>query len=523
MVTNVRELRVAAGRYAQMLLWALVPGTLGLGLYLGTGTWQVPALMALIAAVVSLQARRAPAGQAMQMAAAAGLAVAVAGIVYLMRGHPWQADAHMIFFAAFALTGVFCNWRPIVVFAAVVAVHHLVFNYALTAAVFPGNGAFLRVVLHAAVLLVQAVPLIWLATVLETMFSRSETLLDAAQRAREDSEARAAEQRLERSAAQRAVQDLSAGLSDLSDGRLSTGIPDPLADPFPPRYADLRERFNHLVDRLSHLVGRVSGGAQRLHGSAEQLAEQANAHADRAAGQAGTLQRSVASLSDLSTSVRDTANLAREADTAMAANRAEAQKGGDVLARAVEAMARIEASSLRIRTISEVIEDIAFQTNLLALNAGVEASRAGDFGRGFAVVATEVRALAGRASASAKDIRGLVAEAQVNVAEGSALVRSTGASLGALITGASSTAGIVSEIAQKMQGQAQNVSEITADIATLETAARQTGLDAETASDLSSALRDEAETLLEALADFSPADATVAGQRTTSQWQGVAA
>ena len=502
MITSVQELRHAGGRYAQYLLWLLVPVTLGLGLMLGTGTWQVPALMAAIAGIVSLQARRDPVGRALQMGASAGMAIGVACIVYLMRGHAWQADTHMIFFAAFALTGVFCCWRPIVTYAAVVAVHHLVLNYMLTAAVFPGEASLTRVLLHAAVLIVQTVPLLWLATVLSRLFGTSAKLLADAQAARAQSEHLAEEQRRERAEAVRAAQDLSCGLAHLADGHLNAAIPDPAADPFPRRYGELRNRFNHLVARLDQLVGQVGAGAHGLQRSARDLACTADQNAARASLQAQTLQRSVASLSQLSGSVRETAGLAQQADKAMVANRTEAQKGGDVLAQAVEAMTRIESSSQQIRKISEVIEDIAFQTNLLALNAGVEASRAGDFGRGFAVVATEVRALAGRASASAKDIRSLVSEAQVNVTEGSNLVRSTGNSLGALISGAAATADIVANIASMIRSQADNVAAITQDVSTLASTTARNADEAGSSSQLSAGLRDEADRLLQAVTDF---------------------
>lgn len=502
MITSVQDLRRVAVGYAQLLLWALVPLTLGLGVLLDTGSWQLPALLTAISALVSLQARRDPTGEAVQMAASAGLAISVAGIVSLMRGHPWQADAHMIFFAAFALTGVFCNWRPIVAYAAVVAVHHLALNHALTAAVFPNEASLLRVLLHAAVLIVQAVPLIWLAAVLARLFDQSDRLLDEAESARSQSERLAQEQRIERAEAVRAVQDLSTGLAQLAEGQLQAAIPDAAADPFPRRYADLRDRFNHLVARLGQLVAEVGAGAQGLQRSAGDLAGTADTNAARSTQQAQTLQRSVASLSQLSGSVSDTAVLAQQADKAMATNRTEAEKGGDVLARAIHAMTRIEASSQQIRKISETIEDIAFQTNLLALNAGVEASRAGESGRGFAVVATEVRALAGRASASARDIRILVSEAEVNVTEGSTLVRHTGSSLGALISGAASSADIVADIARMMRSQADSVAAITHDVGSLASATARTGDDAAAARDLSAGLRDEADRLWQAVTDF---------------------
>src|SRR5213078_5379433 len=110
-------------------------------------------------------------------------------------------------------------------------------------------------------------------------------------------------------------------------------------------------------------------------------------------------------------------------------NSAVATRSGEVVAQAVEAMSRIEASSRKIADIIGVIDEIARQTNLLALNAAVEAARAGDAGRGFAVVASEVRTLAQRSSQAAKDIKDLITDSTGQVKEGVDLVNRTGASL----------------------------------------------------------------------------------------------
>jgi len=112
---------------------------------------------------------------------------------------------------------------------------------------------------------------------------------------------------------------------------------------------------------------------------------------------------------------------------------AAAQNGGTVVAKAVDAMARIEESSRKISDIIGVIDEIARQTNLLALNAAVEAARAGETGRGFAVVASEVRNLAQRSANAAKDINALIGRSNQEVAEGVDLVNRTGAALGDIV------------------------------------------------------------------------------------------
>ncbi|MDX2291601.1 MULTISPECIES: methyl-accepting chemotaxis protein, partial [Streptomyces] len=138
----------------------------------------------------------------------------------------------------------------------------------------------------------------------------------------------------------------------------------------------------------------------------------------------------------------------------------EATRGGEVVARAVDAMAAIESSASEISQIIGVIDAIAFQTNLLALNACVEAARAGESGKGFAVVATEVRALAQRSADAAKDIKALISASAEQVAQGVSLVHQTGDVLGAILTRVSGINQVISEIATSADKQAETIGQV---------------------------------------------------------------
>src|SRR5262249_3757573 len=136
-----------------------------------------------------------------------------------------------------------------------------------------------------------------------------------------------------------------------------------------------------------------------------------------------------ASLEQITGTIKQNAENARQADQLALGSRDTAEKGGEVVATAVTAMGEINRSSRKIAEIITTIDEIAFQTNLLALNAAVWAARAGEQGRGFAVVAAEVRNLAQRAAVAAKEIKGLIRDSVAKVEHGAEMVTRSGQTL----------------------------------------------------------------------------------------------
>jgi methyl-accepting chemotaxis protein len=165
-------------------------------------------------------------------------------------------------------------------------------------------------------------------------------------------------------------------------------------------------------------------------------------------------------MEEIAATVKKNAESAQLGNQSSAGTREVADRGGKVVAQAVEAMARIEDSSQKIADIIGVIDEIARQTNLLALNAAVEAARAGDAGRGFAVVASEVRSLAQRSSQAAKDIKDLIINSSGQVKEGVDLVNRAGAALTEIVDSIKSVAAIVSDIATASIEQATGIEQV---------------------------------------------------------------
>ena len=298
------------------------------------------------------------------------------------------------------------------------------------------------------------------------------------------------------------VQTLEGAMASMSDLDLSHRIHDLNGQPFPVEYIGLRDSFNRVADQMTETIQSIRDAADAVKGDAQEMASSASELSQRTESQAATLQQSAAALEQLSHSVQSTADNAADAENATSENRAAADATGKVVENAVSAMEAIEDSSKKITQIISVIDDIAFQTNLLALNAGVEAARAGDAGRGFAVVASEVRALAQHSSASAQEIKTLIAASSQQVETGSGLVKEAGDALGDIISRVDQVSRLVSDIAVSAKEQSVGVSEINDGVRNLDAATQSNAAMAEEASAASEGLTNAAERMASQLGRF---------------------
>ncbi|AVA24986.1 methyl-accepting chemotaxis protein [Rhizobium sp. NXC24] len=254
-----------------------------------------------------------------------------------------------------------------------------------------------------------------------------------------------------------AFQQISLGLDALAKGDLTVRVGE-----VDRRYVRIRDHFNSAVSSLEEAVDSVIRAVGTIRSGLTEISSASHDLARRTEQQAASIEETVAALGDVTRGVNGTAEGASHAQSAVATARANAENGGAIVARAIDAMTEIQNSSSKIGNIIGVIDEIAFQTNLLALNAGVEAARAGEAGKGFAVVAQEVRELAQRSASAAREIKELISTSSAQVTTGVQLVGESGTSLEQIVEQVIAMSSTVAQIAVAAREQAASLREVSA-------------------------------------------------------------
>jgi methyl-accepting chemotaxis protein len=259
-------------------------------------------------------------------------------------------------------------------------------------------------------------------------------------------------------------------------------------------------------DSLAGIVGQVRNSSDSIATGSTQIATGNADLSQRTEEQASNLQQTAASMEQLTATVRQNADTARQATQLAGGASAAAAQGGDVVQQVVLTMGEITASSRRIADIIGTIDGIAFQTNILALNAAVEAARAGEQGRGFAVVAAEVRSLAQRSAAAAKEIKQLIGESVEKVENGSRLVNAAGSSMGEIVSQVQRVNDLISEISAASVEQSSGIGQIGDAVAQLDQVTQQNAALVEESAAAAESLRHQAAQLAQTVAVFKLAD-----------------
>jgi methyl-accepting chemotaxis protein len=260
--------------------------------------------------------------------------------------------------------------------------------------------------------------------------------------------------------------------------------------------------FNKLLTDIGNVLGKVRASTDTVSSASQQIAAGTGDLSSRTASQAAALEQTASSMEELSSTVGQNADNARQANQLALSASDVAVQGGSVVDQVTQTMSSINESSRKIVDIISVIDGIAFQTNILALNAAVEAARAGEQGRGFAVVATEVRNLAQRSAAAAKEIKVLIEDSVDKVGSGTKLVEQAGATMSQVVTSVRQVTDIVAAISAATDEQNAGIAQVHQAITQMDQVTQENASLVEETAAAAQLMRDQAEELSQAVAAF---------------------
>jgi len=307
--------------------------------------------------------------------------------------------------------------------------------------------------------------------------------------------------------AEKVINDTSRVLSAMAKGDLTERI----EAEYEGSFGKLKADATTTVEKFTEVVANIQSGSSSVETAANEIARGNMDLSQRTEEQASTLEETAASMEQMTATVKQNADNADQSNHLSSAACEQADRGGEVVGNAVEAMSLISESSKKITNIIGVIDEIAFQTNLLALNASVEAARAGEQGRGFAVVASEVRELAGRSAKAAKEIKDLIEDSSIKVEEGTQLVNESGEALKEIVESVQKVSSIVSEIAEASQEQSQGIEQVNKAVTQMDDMTQQNAAMVEEAASASDAMGQQARNLNEMMQFFTVSGSAAGG------------
>ncbi|WP_422017242.1 methyl-accepting chemotaxis protein [Roseateles sp.] len=291
---------------------------------------------------------------------------------------------------------------------------------------------------------------------------------------------------------------LQKAVGAIADGDLSQSVSSTRNDEIGSLILDTES----MRQRLAATIGTVRNSVDSIATAGTEIATGNLDLSQRTEQTAGNLQSAASSMSELTGTVRQTADSARTANQLVQSAVSAATRGGEVVGQVVTTMNDINTASKKIADIIGTIDGIAFQTNILALNAAVEAARAGEQGRGFAVVAGEVRSLAGRSAQAAKEIKALIGNSVERVENGARLVQAAGTTMGEIVSSVQRVQDIIGEITSAATEQSEGIASVNTAVVQLDQMTQQNAALVEESAAAAESLKEQAQRLVEAVAVF---------------------